>query len=79
MRYISLANPRTLGPEDKHQLLLVLVIPSEPHSQPVDGRLVLGMQVDELGQLPAQPGKRHFLFPAPVGQFLDAAIGEVHG
>src|SRR5579875_123271 len=48
-------------------------------SRPVDHRLMLGIQVHELGQLPGEPAERDVLVAPPLRQFLDAAVGEVHG
>src|SRR5258708_37229131 len=62
-------------------MLLILMVfgPGQPRGEPIDRRLVLGVLVDEIGQLLGQPAERDILSTAPRGEFLDAAVGEVHG
>src|SRR5579875_1088198 len=56
----------------------VLVVRSrQPGREAVDHRLMLGIQVHELGQLPGEPAERDVLVAPPLRQFLDAAVGEV--
>src|SRR3954452_9961686 len=59
-------------------LLVILVAAGQPGGEPLDRRLELRMEVDEGAQLLAQPFQRHGLLAAPVDEFLDAPVGEVH-
>ena len=56
----------------------VVIQPGEPAGQAVDGRLEFGAEVHEVAQPLGEPGQADLLLAAPVGQFLDAAVGEVH-
>jgi len=68
----------TIGP--LAQLFLrVFVVPGQPGGQPVDGGLELGVGVDEGLQPVAEPLDADLLVAAPADEFLDAAVGEVHG
>src|ERR1700729_3376745 len=60
------------------RLVFVVVQAGEPAGQPVDLRLGVRVQVDELAQPLGQPAQRDLVLAAPVGEFLQAAVGEVH-
>src|SRR4051794_20967633 len=49
-----------------------------PGGQPLDGPLEVRVEVDEGLQLVGQPGEGPLLLAPPVGQLLQAPIGEVH-
>src|SRR5579872_2564898 len=59
-------------------LILVVVEPGQPAGQPVDGRLGVRVEVDELAQPLGQPAQRDLVIAAAVGELLQAAVGEVH-
>src|SRR5580698_8811742 len=52
------------------------------HRRAVNGRalvfVVVRVQVGELAQPRVQPAQRDLVLAAPVGEFLQAAVGEVH-
>src|SRR3954447_692812 len=50
----------------------------QPGGQPLDRHLELRVLVDEGLQLVGQPGEGDLLLAPPVGQLLQAAVGEVH-
>src|SRR5215469_11880529 len=76
--YLDCQSCMTRGKRGVIAASVLVVVPCQPDGQPVDRRFVLRVRVDELGELLGQPGERHRLLAAPLGQFLDAAIGEVH-
>src|SRR5215218_7756341 len=51
----------------------------QPGGQPLDGHLEVGVLVHEGLELVGQPGEGHLLLAPPVGQLLQAPVGEVHG
>ena len=58
---------------------VVLVVETgEESSKTLHGNLKLGVEVDERSQLVGQPLERHLFFAAPMGEFLDASIREIH-
>src|SRR5829696_6801748 len=62
------------------RLLLVGVgaAAGQPGGQPLDGHLEVGELVDERLHLVGQPGEGDLLLAPPVGQLLQAPVGEVH-
>src|SRR5215472_19310632 len=57
----------------------VLVVEAgQPAGQPVHGDVEAGVEVDEVSEPFGEPGHRDLLLAAPVLEFLDAAVGEVH-
>src|ERR1039458_2973340 len=58
--------------------VVVLVEAGQPGSQLLHGRLGLGEQVDELAQPFREPAQADLVIRAPVEEFLDAAVREVH-
>src|SRR5258707_1032111 len=65
--YAHNARDHQTGTHQHRGILLILVIlgPGQPGGQPLDRRLVLGVKVDELGQLLGQPAQRHVFGAAP--------------
>jgi hypothetical protein len=59
--------------------LRVFVVAGQPGGKPVDRGLELGVGVDEGLQPIAEPLDTDLLVAAPADEFLDAAVGEVHG
>ena len=59
-------------------VVVVGVGPCEPLGQPVDGRLELGVEVNEVAQPLGQPGQGDLLVAAALVEFLDPGVGEVH-
>src|SRR6185436_1804851 len=58
--------------------VLIFVESGEPGGQALDGRLELGVHVDEGAKLVGQPLEADLLLAAASNQLLDAAIREVH-
>src|SRR6516165_9276737 len=54
------------------------VEPRQPGREAVHGRLELRVQVHEVPQPLSEPGHGDLLIAAPVAEFLDARVGEVH-
>src|SRR5712691_5530443 len=59
-------------------LVLFVVEPGEPAGQPVHGDFEAGVEVHEGTQPLREPGHADLFVAAPVFEFLDAAVGEVH-
>jgi hypothetical protein len=57
---------------------IVVVEPGEPGCQAVDGRLELGVQIDELAQSLGEPGQAHLFNASPSLELLDPSVREVH-
>src|SRR6476646_6959908 len=57
---------------------VLIVEAGQPGGQPLDSGLELGVFVDELLQAPREPLDAQLLVAAPLDEFLDAAVGEVH-
>lgn len=58
---------------------IVLVVDAgEVHRETLDGRLELGVQVDELAQPGRHPGEGDLLVTTTRLELLDATVGEVH-
>jgi uncharacterized membrane protein YczE len=68
----------TIGPLAQLSLR-VFVVAGQPGGKPVDRGLELGVGVDEGLQPVAEPLDADLLGAAPADEFLDAAVGEVHG
>src|SRR6266566_8283596 len=73
-----------LGPPDRQPARrafasLLIVQPGEPGGQALHRILERGIEIDELAQAFGQPPGADLLVAAPLGEFLDATIGEVHG
>jgi uncharacterized membrane protein YczE len=68
----------TIGPLSQ-LFLRVFVVAGKPGGKPIDGGLELGVGVDEGLQPVAEPLDADLLVAAPADEFLDAAVGEVHG
>lgn len=67
------------GSEYRHRSVVgVVVAAGEPGGEALDGGLELGMLIDERLELAGQPFERHPFLAAPLDEFLDPAIGEVH-
>jgi hypothetical protein len=68
----------TIGPLAQLSLR-VFVVAGQPGGKPVDRGLELRVGVDEGLQPVAEPLDADLLGAAPADEFLDAAVGEVHG
>src|SRR6516225_10374373 len=55
-----------------------VVEPGEPGREPVHRRLELRRGIHELPQPLGKPAKADLLAAPPLGEFLDAPVGEVH-
>src|SRR5882724_4201856 len=76
---------RRVGCAMRHATWRLLVIagqvgvqPGQPGGEPVDGRLELRVEVNEVAQPPGEPGHGDFLIAPPVVKLLDTRVGEVH-
>src|SRR5690349_14738676 len=58
--------------------VFVVIEPSDPGGQSLDCRLEFGVLVDELLQPRGEPLDVHLLVAAPLDEFFDAAVGEIH-
>src|SRR5437879_1219188 len=59
-------------------VVLVVIQPGQPGGQPLDGRLELRVEVDELAEPLRHPGEGDLLGATPLCKLLDAPISEVH-
>src|SRR5580698_8660138 len=66
-------------PGGEHSGVLVVIESREPAGETVDRRLGIRVLVHEIPQPLGEPADRDLLLAAPVVEFLDAAVGEVHG
>src|SRR6201995_3172155 len=58
--------------------VVLVVEPGREAGQPVNGDAESGFEVDEVAEPLGEPGHRDLFFAAPLREFLDAAVGEVH-
>src|ERR1022692_3597380 len=63
---------------DSRVVVRIVVEAREPGRQPVHRRLGFGAQVHELAQPFREPAQGDAVVGAPVLQFFDTAVGEVH-
>src|SRR5580693_6734146 len=66
------------GPFGIKLLKIFVVEPGEPGREPVYRGLEVGVEVDEIAQALGQPGHGDPFLAAPLLEFLDAPVGEVH-
>src|SRR4051812_41585421 len=59
-------------------LLFLVLQPGEPGRQPLDRRLEVRVEVDEVPQPLGQPLETDLLLAPTLGELFDAPVGEVH-
>jgi hypothetical protein len=59
-------------------VVVIVVEAGQPRREPLDRHLEVRVQVDKEPQLLGQPPQGDLLLAAPLREFLDAPIGEVH-
>jgi hypothetical protein len=57
----------------------IIIEPGQPAGQQVNDGLGVRVLIHKVPQPLGQPAERYLLGAAPLVQFLDAAVGEVHG
>src|SRR6266545_2482692 len=75
---ISLPKLRSCRRDSRLGALVVFVVAGEVDGEAVDGGFVFGVEVDEGAEFFGEPGEGEVFLASAVGEFFQAAVGEVH-